>query len=122
MTEPERQPGELPQRLWGAEVGLTGRVRGTARGEGLLPRRRTSRTPGRDAATAAGLLQPHHPRNKSGDLGAVLHVGVAKVSDEQLLLLPILDDETGEYQREAKSDCTWPTSMAVAATATRRPV
>ena len=72
--------------------------------------------------SAAGSPQPHHPRDKSGHLDAVLHVRVAEVADEQLLLLPILDDETGEYQREARSDCTWPTSMAVAATATMRPV
>ena len=31
MFEPERQPRELPQRLCGAEAGLTGRVRGIAR-------------------------------------------------------------------------------------------
>ena len=39
LFEPERQPGELPQCLQGAEVGLTGRARGTARAEVLLPRR-----------------------------------------------------------------------------------
>jgi hypothetical protein len=60
LFEPDRRTGELPQRTWGAEAGLTGWVRGSAQA--------VSRRPGRQADAATQSRQPERLARATGEI------------------------------------------------------